>query len=229
MSGEMIELVVLVALAAVVLYRLKSVLGTRTGHEGTPEVLRRQAERQTEQTERPVAEIVPLKDDRDDDEDEDPADAHLPEPSRAALAKIRSVEPGFDLEGFVDGARGAYEMVLMAYEEGDRDTLQSLLAPDVFQAFEQGIKAREAAGLRVEARFIGVREARVEEVAFEDDTNIADVTVRFVGELITAVRDAENRVVEGDPNEIRRQTDSWTFSREMGSVDPNWLLTGTGG
>ena len=53
-------------------------------------------------------------------------------------------------------------------------------------------------------------------------------TVRFVGELITAVRDSENRIVEGDPNEVRRQSDIWTFSREMGSVDPNWLLTGTG-
>ena len=87
---------------------------------------------------------------------------------------------------------------------------------------------REEAGLRVDARFIGVREASVEEIQFDPDANIADVTVRFVGELITAVRDAENRVVEGDPNEVRRQSDVWTFSREMGSRDPNWLLTGTG-
>ena len=117
----------------------------------------------------------------------------------------------------------------MAFEEGDRDTLRSLLAPDVFQDFERAITAREQAGLRVEARFIGVREAKVDEIAFDPDTRIAELTVRFVGELITAVRDAENRVVEGDPNEIRRQSDRWTFSREMGSTDPNWLLTGTAG
>ena len=226
MSSDMIELLVLFALAAVVLYRLKTVIGTRTGHEGPPDFVRRreQAEKAAAGEENgPAAGPDPL-----DLDDEDMAPAEVPEGSRAALAAIQRAEPGFDLKEFVHGARGAYEMILMAYEEGDRDTLRALLAPDVFSAFEQGIAAREAEGLRVEARFIGVREAEVAELAFEPESNIADVTVRFTGELITAVRDAENRVVEGDPNEIRRQTDLWTFSREMGSVDPNWLLTGTG-
>jgi predicted lipid-binding transport protein (Tim44 family) len=222
MSSDMIEILVLIAIAGVVLFRLKSVIGTRTGHEGPPEVMRRQ-QNGADAPARPGPVAVP-----DLPEDDEETFANVPQDSRAALEAIREVEPGFDIDGFVDGGRGAYEMILMAYEEGDRETLQNLLAPDVFQAFQAGIEAREEAGLRVDARFIGVKEARVEEVAFDPDANIADVTVRFVGELITAVRDAENRVVEGDPNEVRRQTDIWTFSREMGSVDPNWLLTGTG-
>ena len=223
MSSDMIEILVLILIAGVVLYRLKTVIGTRTGHEGPTDIIRRQQEAasRTDGHAGPVA--VP-----DIEEPEEEKFLNAPEGSRAALEAIRNVEPGFDIDGFVDGGRSAYEMILMAYEEGDRDTLQSLLAPDVFQAFQSGIEAREEAGLRVDARFIGVREAGVEEVRFDPDANIADVTVRFVGELITAVRDAENRVVEGDPNEVRRQTDVWTFSREMGSVDPNWLLTGTG-
>ena len=222
MSSDMIEILVLIAIAGVVLFRLKSVIGTRTGHEGPTETVRRQ-QNGADAAARPGPVAVP---DLPDDDEE--VFANVPEGSHAALEAIRRVEPGFDIDGFVDGGRGAYEMILMAYEEGDRETLQNLLAPDVFQAFQSGIAAREEAGLRVDARFIGVKEARVEEVAFDTDANIADVTVRFVGELITAVRDAENRVVEGDPNEVRRQTDIWTFSREMGSVDPNWLLTGTG-
>lgn len=221
MSSDLIELLVLVALAAVVLYRLKSVIGTRTGHEAPPEFLRRQHETSRARS-RPIhvpgAGHVP-------DDDDVPG---VPESGRAAVDAIRKVESDFDLDGFVTGARGAYEMILMAYEEGDRDTLRSLLSPDVFQAFEQGIAAREEAGLSVDARFIGVREAKVDEIAFDPDTRIADITLRIVGELITAVRDAENRVIEGDPNQIRRQSDRWTFSREMGSADPNWLLTGTG-
>ena len=221
MSSDMIELLVLFALAAIVLYRLKTVIGTRTGHEGPPEYVRRK-----EQAERASAGPVAVPDMAEPTEETGLA---VPDDSRDALAAIQKIEPNFEIGAFIDGARGAYEMILMSYEEGDRDTLQSLLAPDVFQAFEQGIKARESEGLRVEARFIGVREAVVEEISFEPETNIADITMRFVGELITAVRDAENRVVEGDPNEIRRQSDRWTFSREMGSVDPNWLLTGTGG
>lgn len=219
MSSDVIELLVLFALAAVVLYRLKTVIGTRTGHEAPPEFVRRQQEgRQT--APQPVPDVGPVI-----DEDEAPG---APGNGRAAIDAIRRIEPSFDPREFVSGARQAYEMILMAFEEGDRETLQSLLAPDVYQAFEQGIQAREEAGLRVEARFIGVRDARVDEVAFDPETRIADVTARFVGELIVAVLDAENRVVDGDPNEIRRQTDRWTFSREMGSTDPNWLLTGTG-
>jgi len=221
MSSDMIELLVLIALAAVVLYRLKSVIGTRTGHEGPPARMRR-GPGAPERGPGPVAVPDPIA----DEDDERPSS--VPVGSREAIEAIRRIEPGFDVSEFLGGARGAYEMILMAYEESDRDTLRSLLAPDVFKAFEQGIAAREAEGLRVEARFIGVREAELVEVGFEPDTRIADVTVRFVGELITAVRDADNRIVEGDPNDVRRQSDTWTFSREMGSVDPNWLLTGTG-
>lgn len=223
MSSDMIEILVLILIAGVVLYRLKTVIGTRTGHEGPTDFVRRQQEAAS-RADAPAGSVaVP-----DLDEPEEERFSSVPEDSRAALEAIRRIEPDFDIDGFVDGGRSAYEMILMAYEEGDRGTLQSLLAPDVFQAFQSGIAAREEAGLRVDARFIGVREASVAEVQFDPDASIADVTVRFVGELITAVRDAENRVVEGDPNEVRRQTDVWTFSREMGSVDPNWLLTGTG-
>ena len=220
MSSDVIELLVLFALAAVVLYRLKTVIGTRTGHEAPPEFMRRQQEARRHGAPQPVPDIAPMP-----EKDDAPG---TPESGRAAVEAIRRVEPGFSTSEFIAGARGAYEMILMAYEEGDRETLRSLLAPDVFQAFEQGIAAREQAGLRVEARFIGVRDARADEIAFDPETRIADITVKFVGELIVAVLDAENRVVDGDPNEIRRQTDRWTFSREMGSSDPNWLLTGTG-
>ena len=221
MGSDMIELLVLIALAAVVLYRLKAVIGTRTGHEGPPEHMRQPPPNGRDMT-GPVAVPDPVQDEPDDEE------AAASSAHQSALAAIREAEPGFSTQTFLEGARGAYEMILMAYEEGDRDTLQSLLAPDVYQAFEQGIAAREAEGLRVEARFIGVREARVEDIEFDREAGIADLSIRFVGELITAVYNAENQVVEGDPNEIRRQSDLWTFSREMGSQDPNWLLTATG-
>ncbi len=220
MSSQLIELLVLFAIAAFVLYRLKGVLGTRTGYEEPPEYLRRGPKGEGGKPDlRPV---------------ENPADqmdmeADAPDELRETLAEIRSVEPDFTLNGFLEGARGAYEMILMAYEEGDRATLRSLLAPDVYAAFEGVISDREAKGLSVEARFIGVRASELVSATFDKTDGVADLTVSFVGEIITAVRDAENRIVEGDPNEIRRQTDVWTFSRRMGAPDPNWLLTATGG
>ncbi|MEM6546691.1 MAG: Tim44/TimA family putative adaptor protein [Pseudomonadota bacterium] len=219
MSG-LIELLVLFAVAAFVLLRLKSVIGTRTGYEGTPGTTQG---RQTSDRESPVAA-------RDDSEiDEEAELLHpLPASSTAAVGRIRMAEPDFSLDRFTQGARAAYEMIVMAYEEGDRDSLRGLLSPDVFQAFEGVIAQREADNLRVEARFIGLRDIRIEGAEFDESDQEAHLTVRFVAEMITAVRDAENRVVEGDPNEIKRQTDVWTFTRKIGVDDPNWVLTATG-
>jgi len=219
MSPQMIELLILFAVAAFVLFRLKSVIGTRTGYEAPPEHRGPGSDGPghlpEDQRAEPPAEEMALR-------------HTLPADARDALAAMRAVEPSFSLDEFLDGARSAYEMVLMAFEEGDRQTLQNLLAPDVYRAFEGVIATRESEALSVEARFIGVRDVRVETASFDPETSEADVTIRFVGEMITAVRDRENRVVEGDPNEIRRQTDVWTFSRVMGAPDPNWLLTATG-
>lgn len=219
MSFKLIEFIILFAIAAFVLYRLRSVIGTRTGYEPPPAGM-------------PGRVGGPGGGPRQVPEEEDEIEAaavrSLDEEARAALMQIRRVEPGFSLEEFLHGARSAYEMILMAYEEGDRALLQDLLTPDVFAAFDGVIRAREKEGLKVEARFIGVRDLRVESLRFDPDTAEADLTLRFVGEMVTAVRDAENRVVEGDPSEVRRQTDIWTFSRVMGSPNPNWLLSGTG-
>lgn len=220
MSGDMIELLILVAIAAGVLFYLRSIIGTRTGHEGPPARFGRSEVGGP--AEDNVAPMTPMP------EEESEAVKSLDSDSRKALDGMTAAEPSFILDEFLDGARAAYEMILMAYEEGDRDTLKSLLTPDVFAAFDTVIAEREEKGLRVEARFIGVRDVRPVRLAFEPEMAEADVTLRFVGEMITAVRDNENRVVEGDPNEIRRQTDVWTFSRVMGSRNPNWLLTATG-
>jgi predicted lipid-binding transport protein (Tim44 family) len=219
MSFKLVEFIILFAIAAFVLYRLRSVIGTRTGYEPPSTASQGRSE---------GAQVEMRAPSEEDDEMEAAAARALDEEARSALAEIRRVEPDFNLEEFLHGARQAYEMVLMAYEEGDRDMLQDLLTPDVYQAFESVIRSREQEGLKVEARFIGVRDLRVESLRFDPETAEADITVRFVGEMITAVRDAENRVVEGDPNEVRRQTDVWTFSRVMGSPNPNWLLSATG-
>lgn len=218
MSYKLVEFIILFAIAAFVLYRLRSVIGTRTGYEPPSSGGIGQAE------------TGPNGSYGTDDDDELEAAAlrTLDPEARDAVSEIRKVEPEFSVEDFLRGARSAYEMVLMAYEEGDRAMLQDLLTPDVYQAFEKVIRARDDEGLKVEARFIGVRDLRIEGIRFDADTAEADLTIRFVGEMITAVRDVENRVVEGDPNEIRRQTDVWTFSRVMGSPNPNWLLSATG-
>jgi predicted lipid-binding transport protein (Tim44 family) len=221
---DMTQLIILAAIAVFVLWRLKNVLGTRTGYEkpARPSV-------------EPVAE--PRRRARDfevieggADLDEDIAQvAEADSETAAALRRMAAAEPGFRPSEFVEGAKQAYEMILMAFETGDTKALRPLLSDEVYDSFVSAIREREQNGLTVEARFVGVKEARIFSAIYTEETREADIEVRFVGELVSVVRNAEHEVVEGDPNEIRRQTDLWTFTRRMGADDPNWVLTATGG
>lgn len=210
---DMTTLLVLAGVAVFLLFKLKSVLGTKTGHEKPP---------------RPVfgggddAEATPIQ------RQAEPEDIGADNPFADTFAQMRRVEPDFSPSDFVSGARQAYEMLLMAFENGDKDTLQKYLAPDVFKGFAAVIDARADEGLTVDARFVGLRKAEIAGVRFDPEDNVAEIDMAFVGELITVVRDTEHRVVEGDPNEVRREQDRWTFGRQLGAPDPNWLLIATG-
>ena len=142
---------------------------------------------------------------------------------------MKRVEPEFSVSEFAHGARQAYEMILMAYENGELDTLQQFLAPEVYETFSAAVFERADKGLTVDANFVGIRELKIVGAEFDETTMEGDVTVRFVGELTSVVRNPEGEVVEGDATEIKRQKDTWTFSRLMGSNNPNWLLVATGG
>ena len=150
-------------------------------------------------------------------------------PAGLALAEMKRVDRNFSVTDFSHGARAAYEMIVMAYENGDIETLRQYLSPEVFEPFAAAIEARKAKGYVVEASFAGIREVKLLDARFDAGTNEGDITMRFVGELTSVVRDPEGRIVEGAPNELKQQKDVWTFGRNMTSDNPNWLLTGTGG
>ena len=141
---------------------------------------------------------------------------------------MKLAEPGFSVSEFLSGARGAYEMILMAFERGELDRIRPFLSDEVEASFAQAINAREREGLTVEASFVGLRELALAEAEFDRDTREAEVTVRFLGEITSVVRNKAGEIVEGSPTEIKRQRDSWTFARVMGEADPNWQLVATG-
>lgn len=221
MNGAIIQLLVLAGVAVFLILKLKSVLGTREGFE-KPRVdapSRADSNRPTRR-DFEVIEGGPDADITDHvDEDSDAA---------KALAAMKLAEPSFGVGDFLGGARGAYEMILMAYESGDISQIESFLSEDVRDSFVSGIAAREDAGLTIEANFVGLREIALKNATFSRDTSEAELTVKFVGELTSAVRNSEGEIVEGNPNEIKRQRDIWTFARIMGSNDPNWQLVATG-
>jgi predicted lipid-binding transport protein (Tim44 family) len=221
MGSQMIQIIILAGIALFLILRLRNVLGTREGFEKPPEVGRPAPERRRDRG----FEVI-----EGGAVDPDIADATDPEgPAGKALAAMKRVDPSFSVADFSHGARAAYEMIVMAYENGDLEGLRQYLSPEVYQPFAEAIEARAAKGYTVEASFAGVREVKLVDVHFDPATNEGDITMRFVGELTSVVRDPEGRIVEGAPNELKQQKDVWTFTRDMSSDNPNWLLTGTGG
>jgi len=149
-------------------------------------------------------------------------------PSAKALAGMKMAEPGFSLNTFLQGARGAYEMIVMAYERGDLSAIRPFLGPEVFDTFAGAVQSREAEGLTVEANFNGLREMVLTEATFDRDTREGELTVRFLGELTSVIRDRNGEIIEGNATTPKKQRDVWTFARKMGADDPNWLLVATG-
>ncbi len=218
MNSPILQLLVLAGIAIFLIVRLKSVLGTRDGFEGPP--VTRPVEKPVERRGFEVIEGGP---------DHDIVD-HVPEDSdaAAALAEMKRIEPDFSVTGFLQGARGAYEMILMAFERGTLDEVTPFLSPEVYEAFAQVVDAREQQGLKVEAEFIGVRDLAIADARFDAAPRRAEIDVRCVGELVSVVRDANGEIVEGEPGRSKRQKDLWTYERVMGSDDPNWRLVATG-
>ena len=217
MNSSVIQLLVLAGVAIFLILRLRSVLGTREGFEKPPLTPGDAPSR------RPDFEVIEGGPDRDITD-------HVAEGTAAAsaLAQMKAADPDFAVGEFLDGAKGAYEMILMAFERGDLSDVEGFLSSDVATALQSVIDNRTEQGLTVEADFVGVRETTLTDAIYHEATSLGEVTVKFVGEMTSTVRDAEGRIVEGSPNEIKRQKDVWTFAREMRSGDPNWQLVATG-
>jgi predicted lipid-binding transport protein (Tim44 family) len=143
----------------------------------------------------------------------------------SGLDAIMGLDRTFDVKHFLTGARAAYEMIVTAFAAGDRRTLKNLLSREVYEGFENAIREREARGESAETRFVSIEKADV--TAAELRGRTAQITVRFVSQLISVTRDRSGAVIEGSPDKVADVTDVWTFARDMSSRDPNWKLVAT--
>ncbi|MGD1869954.1 MAG: Tim44/TimA family putative adaptor protein [Neomegalonema sp.] len=227
-ENDLVTLLLLAAIAGFLLFRLRSVLGERSGFEN-PEKYRPGASGSADTPSEEPDNVVALRrNDGSDDDSDIFAYAELNSELGQALKQIKLREPGFNMQSFMEGAKGAYEMLLMAFETGDKQTLKQFLDREVYDAFAQAIDERRAQNLNVDVRFVGIKTAEPVEAQSSADERSGDITVRFVAEIIMAVRNAQGELVEGDPSNIQRISDVWTFGRQLGSSDPNWMLTATG-
>jgi predicted lipid-binding transport protein (Tim44 family) len=228
--------IIFLALAVFVIWRLRSVLGQKTGHEKPPldPFSRREAApppgpgprpagdnvvRLPGASNGPAATTVELAPDRWN------GVAEPGSPVAAGLDEIARIEPAFDARGFVEGAKMAYEMIVTAFAQGDRKILKNLLSRDVYEGFERAIVERERQGQKAETTFVSIDRADIAGV--EVRNRVAQVTVRFLSKLITVTRDAQGTVVDGSPDAVVDVTDVWTFARTLGTRDPNWQLVAT--
>lgn len=218
MSNPLLQLLVLAGIAIFLILRLRNVLGTRDGFEPP----------QVDQPARQPARFEVIEGSADEVDHDVLDHAEAGSPTAGALIAMKRVDPSFGVRDFLGGARQAYEMILMAFERGDLSEVRPFLSDPVAEAFQSVIDQRTAQGQSVEAQYLGTRDMALASAEFDPATGLAEISVRFVGELIAVTRDAEGNVVEGDPKAARKQKDLWTFARNMGQDDPNWQLVATG-
>lgn len=228
-SFDFVTIFFLVA-AVVIFLQLRNVLGRRTGHERPPfdPYSRREAADQAESPDRGKVVTLPRRDGTD--EETSPyasVDAFTPpgSPLNEQLRAIVRADPSFDPKEFVGGARMAYEMIVVAFADGDRKTLKNLLSREVYEGFDAAISEREAKGEVVRSTFVGIEKADI--VAAEVKGDEANVTLRIVSQLISATYDKAGALIEGDAESVAEVNDLWTFARDIRSRDPNWKLIAT--
>lgn len=235
---------ILMAIAVGIFIKLRSVLGRRTGNERPPFDPYSASEEARDNDK--VVVLAPRKREQPDVEAaegdtfgaypnrppyvvEDTTEERIgkaPASLKQILTEIAIADRQFELDGFMSGARMAYEMIVTAYAAGDRRKLEPLLSADVFKSFEAAIGEREKLAQTIEQSFIGINRAELVDARLSG--HIARLTIKFVSELTSATKNAEGAVISGDPVTVRTVTDYWTFERDVKSRDPNWRLVATG-
>ena len=197
---QYLDILILAIIAGIVLLRLRSVLGRRTGHEKTDKSSFNYETPQQTQTEK-VIEIKPETD----------------APSR---------EDGwFDKDDFLKGASNAYETIVTNFENGNKEALKPLLSSDVMDSFSSVIDERNSKSESVEFNFIGIEKS---EIVHKDlRKNPMEVSVRFISEMITCIKNNKDEVISGSLNQVQKITDVWTFEKNQKSKGSNWLLAAT--
>ena len=215
--------------AVVIFFQLRNVLGRRTGNERPPFDPYSSRNKPQDANGKPENVVsLPKRAPGPASEEAYAAIDAFAKPGtdlNKGLRAIKDQDATFEPKGFVEGAKMAYEMIVMAYADGDRKTLKNLLSREVFDGFVAAINDREGRSEKIQSSFVGIDKADI--VSAEMKGSEAHVTLRIVSELISATRDKAGAVIDGDPETVAEVKDVWTFARDTRSRDPNWKLVAT--
>ena len=209
----MLQIFILAAVAIFLFWRLRAVLGSRDGFEKTIKGIKES---------RDVVSNPKVIDEAKNDGPDDDIFDYVEENSKSAevFKKMKEFDSEFSVNKFVSGAKMAYEIILMAFERGDTEKLKTLLEKKVLTSFKSVIDKRKKDGFIVDAKFIGMRDIRIINASFSQKTKIADVTLSFKSEITTVVKDSKGSVIEGHPDEIKKQKDTWVFTKNLSDKSP---------
>jgi predicted lipid-binding transport protein (Tim44 family) len=225
-EGSFLDIILLAMVAGFILLRLRSVLGRRTGHEPHPGDSVKERNRASEDDDNVVS--LPDQTGREAAVERRKESAELwadDSPVGGGLTQIKIADPKFDVDDFIDGSRAAYEMIVAAFAQGDRKTLRNLLADDVYESFAGAIDEREDVGRTLEQAIVAIDGTEI--AAAQLNGRNAEVTVKFVTNMISATKDKNGELLPGQSTGPRQVTDIWTFGRDTGDRDPNWRLIET--
>jgi len=229
-----IPTLIVIGIAILVLLRLRSVLGTRTGTERNPLQRAQPSQQPKAANDEKATAIRPapaLVQNGDAERRALKLSAEIDQLSHgdADVAKglyaIGEADPTFSPKAFLEGAKQAYEMIVTGFATGDRKTLKMLLEKDVYDGFEKAIAEREAAGRKVDFTFVGL--PKIEIADADLDKRDARLAVKFTAEVVQATRDKDGTLIEGNADQVQTIADEWTFARSPKSRDPNWKLVAT--
>ena len=235
--------IIFAALALFVVWKLRSVLGTRTGNESRPDPAARNgrpapgAAANTPASANDEGNVVRLPGGAAPRSSAGAAPVRARDENRwsglaepgskvwEGLDQAVAADPTFDPRNFLNGAKAAYEMIITAFARGDRQTLRPLLAKEVFDSFSQALTDREAQGNKIDTTFVSIDKAEITDVQMRG--KMLQVAVAFNSKLITATFDKDNNVIDGNPDKVVDVGDLWTFAHDTTSRDPNWALIAT--
>jgi predicted lipid-binding transport protein (Tim44 family) len=218
-NTQLLVIVAVAMVAGVILFRLYTVLGRRTGNE-------RERLSRFDRAANETADSVVALPDRNRLRGDSAATRPLDDVEQA-LVDIKLADRTFETDHFVSGAKKAHELIVTAYAKGDRETLRPLLNDEVFDAFDHAIKDRQSRGETVKFTLVGYKDAKIPHASLKG--RMAEITVSFAVQFISSTSNAGGTVIEGDPAAVRDVTDVWTFSRDLRGSDPNWTLVATSG
>ena len=236
MSEHFTDVILFAVIAIFLVLKLGSVLGKKTGHQDRINLFKNfdnsDKKPASDKTAKSNSEsnILNLSPNENKQNDGDQADNQhendsAKDPLTLNIEAIQKIDPSFETDGFIAGATKAFEWILQAYVDGNGKVLKSLLSQDVYNNFANEIRQREKANLRIEDTLVGINHAEILDISLNKAE--AQITVKIISDQVNALIDSEGKAVEGDPNKVVEITDIWTFTRDLKSGDPNWILTAT--